>query len=338
MLNDYWIIAQLLAQFCSLVLLTGAFFFSTRMVLVWVSGSNTELQLDLERQSYLVSAILQFILVFQLCSLLLFLLTVNNHLPTIIKGAMCATASLGVNEYGYRVLFLKIFALIFYSLFLIINYLDNSEPAYPLSPLKFWLVFPMLFILAFDFYQQFLYFQNIEPDIIATCCSVSFSASDKNSYALFDISRYTGIGFDLFIVLGSSLILFSLVGRFSYFEQIQKKKIFAFSRFTLSCIFIVLAVFTLKNFFVKYIYGLPSHNCLFDIFWARYYFIGYVLFASYFMMLISALFILMATVFSKKLDSPQESALIKARLIFLISTLISFITPLAYWWLWKGDL
>ena len=144
MFTDYWVIAQLWAQGCALMLLLYASFFAVRSLRFWVGESDSALQTNLERQNYLMSAIMQVGLWFQALSLLMFLHTVNEHLPPLIKGAMCATGTLGINAWGYPLLGLKSLAILVYAIYLFINYLDNQEPAYPLTPHKYWWLFPAL--------------------------------------------------------------------------------------------------------------------------------------------------------------------------------------------------
>ena len=125
-------------------------FLAFRIIRLWSADTTTELQLYLERRSYLIAFMVQFVLIFQILSLFLFLYTVNNHLPGIIKGAMCATGSFGMLMIMDIVhLYLKSAGIIIYAAFLILNYLDNSEPAYPLTPIKYWLVFPAFLLVDF---------------------------------------------------------------------------------------------------------------------------------------------------------------------------------------------
>lgn len=340
MFSDYWVIAQLVAQFCSLVLLLGAVFFSGKIMLYWRPQEASELQLHLERQSYLVSSILQFALFFQVLSLLMFVNTANNHLPHIIQGAMCATGTLGVNEFGYRVLFLKAGAIFIYLIYLITNYLDNSEPSYPLTPGKYIWVFPAFVLVALDSWWLIQYFGQIEPSIIATCCSVSFTGAGLSDYYLLKGGKFTETG--LYVFGGVFPILFiGQVGMYRYWKSalFSSAGIFWVSgQLLLGIVFVLSAIYTLKNYFVKYIYGLPSHTCLFDIFWAKYHYVGYVLFLSYYGLLGSLLFLILYQIYGKRLAHNPEKALKRVQLFAIICMLISFGLPLFYWFIWKGKL
>ena len=72
----------------------------------WDLKSGSELQLTLERKTYLVSTLLAYAFAFQLGSLFLFIYTAD-HLHPLFVGAMCAAGSLFVNPFGYPTLLLK---------------------------------------------------------------------------------------------------------------------------------------------------------------------------------------------------------------------------------------
>ncbi len=326
MLTDYWVIAQLLAQVCSWFLGLVALIFSIPLIRYWSSSSGSEQQLRLERNGYLISSILRLVLGFQIVNLLLFLVTVNNRLPHIIKGAMCAVGTLGINELGYPLLGIKLSAIFVYLLFLFLHHFDNAEPAYPLSPLKYYLIPPIFLVLSIDGIVLFLYFSNITPDLIATCCSVSFLVR-KADTSLLARGNFLEIGF---YSLGISFCLLNVT--LLFFKQKSILKIL------LSVIYVFSATYTLKFFFVKYIYGILGHNCLFDIFFAKYYFVGYAIFGSYYLLLGSLLMDLVYNFSKKYLHSKHTSLQENLLRVSLISLWISFFIPLGYWWIWEGQL
>jgi len=151
MFADHWIIAQLIGQACSIFLLAIASWISLNIIRKWEPVSATELQIKLERQTYLISSLVRYVLFFQIISLFVFLFTVNNHLPGLIRGAMCASGTLTVNTYGYPLLFIKIFAIPLYATYLFMDHLDQSEAEYPLTPHKFWFVIPIFIMYISDF-------------------------------------------------------------------------------------------------------------------------------------------------------------------------------------------
>ncbi|MCS6822067.1 MAG: hypothetical protein NZ551_09365 [Microscillaceae bacterium] len=327
MLTDYWVITQFLALLFSWGLLLNASFFSLTLIQKWQITQSNETQLDLERKSYLIGAILQFVLLFQFLTFLLFLNTVNIHLPKAIKGAMCATGVIELNAWGYPTLWLKLTALFVYAIFLIFNYLDNQEPAYPLTPKKYFFVFPAFLLLTLDLFFSYQFFSKIEPDIIATCCSVKFVTSTSQSYFQLTASpQYP------YFALGVWLFLGILLGFLSIFNYLHLVKLL------FSIVFIFFSVYVLKHFFVKYIYGLPSHNCLFDIFWAKYHYIGYVLFGLYAFVLLNSLFQWLIAILQNNLQTDYQKLAQKARFIQAIAFLLILLIPAMYWFTWKGNL
>ena len=320
MLTDYWVIAQLLSQFCSVALLFGVSFFSVELIKKWNIHLSDESQLFLERKSYLVGSILQIVLFFQVLSLLMFLVTVNEHLTTLVKGAMCATGVLETNMYGTPLLYLKSLAIFVYLSFLILNYLDNSEPNYPLTPFKYYLVIPSFLLLLVDLVLMLAYFYNIDPDIISNCCSVQFIGDVDTSLSFLSSGQY------------SQEITFAFVALFITLAITLKKSFAIF----IAIPYVITAIYSLKYFFVKYIYGLPSHNCLFDIFFKNYNYVGYLIYGSYYLLLASLLFSSLKNVFASKLKTSHQKLQKNNTWLSFVSLLVSFAVPVLYWLFWDG--
>lgn len=321
MFTDYWVIAQLLAQGCTLLLLFYASVYAYKSLRYWVAESDSALQIQLERQNYLMSVIMQVSLWFQAFSLLMFLHTVNDHLPPLIKGAMCATGTLGINDWGYPLLGLKSIAIFIYAIYLFINYLDNQQPAYPLTPQKYVWLYPALGISVADLYVLIQYFAHIKPDLIATCCSVDFGGTNRLMYGLGQASNI------LYIVLSVWVVSFGLLC-VGWVGKVWEK--YSWIGLLLSICYVFASVYVLKYHFVKYIYGLPSHLCLFDIFWGRYYAVGYVLFGAYYGIILSMLGYTIIFLFQAKLAYPAYHLQNTLRKTLIISLLTSFILPIFY--------
>jgi hypothetical protein len=335
MFTDYWVLVQLLTQLCAWVLIAGASLFAIVLLQNWAKESSNELQIALERQSYLVSSLLQFVLLFQVFSLLIFLQTVNFHIPRLIKGAMCATGALGINSFGYPILYLKTGGVFIYAIFLIINYLDNLSPYYPLTPHKYWLVFPAFLLISADLISEVFYFAEIKPDIIATCCSVNFleqnSQSSDNQALIINNPR---LWLSLFYGAGAVMLTLQMIGLWT------KKPIkwLIISELLLGIGFVITAIFSLKYFFVKYIYGVPNHNCLFDIFFPKYNYLGYALFSAYYGLIFSLLLSSLGGMLSSKIPLNQAKLWRSTKIWSLFLIGFSLLIPSIYWLLWPGSL
>jgi hypothetical protein len=99
-------------------------YYGVRILQSWDIKSGSELQLSLERRTYLISTIVTYAFGFQLLSLFLFIFTAD-HLHTLFVGAMCAAGSLNVNQYGYATVILKMVNFLLCGVWLVLNVTDN---------------------------------------------------------------------------------------------------------------------------------------------------------------------------------------------------------------------
>jgi hypothetical protein len=236
----------------------------------WDISSGSELQLDLERRTYLVSTILAYFLALQVASLFLFIYTADD-IATLFVGAMCAVGSLSVNGWGYPTLLLKLVNFLGAGIWLILNHADGQGYDYPLIRHKYLLLVIIApFILA-ETIAQCAYFSLMRPDIITSCCGSLFSPASRS--LLTDLATAPAMPtmaiFYLFMscTLGAGLY-FMRKGRGGY--------LFAL----LSSISFIVSLVAVVSFISLYIYQMPSHHCPFCILEQDYYFIGYPLYGS----------------------------------------------------------
>ncbi len=334
-MTDTWIIAQLLAQSCCFFLILMILNTIFKIIKKWTISSNDETQINLERRTFLVGAVLELVLLFQSFSLIAFLITINEHIPSLLRGAMCATGALEANQYGYPLLYFKIGSLFVYSSFLFLHFLDKKEPTYPLTPQKYYLVFPAFLCVSIELILMLLYFWNINPDLIATCCSVSFFSQEINSTNFLNSSEFLNEGIFIWVCTGSYL------GIYLIFNLFAKKTNGLFSTLLLflnGILYIVLSVYVLKFFFVKYIYGLPSHLCLFDIFFQKYNYIGYFLFFTLFFVGLFLINKLLFEMVKNKLNTDYSSFWNQYQKITLLFWILSWLVPSLYYFAWEGSL
>ena len=74
----------------------------------WDFEQTTPLQYKLEKKTYLISAIMNFTMGVQITLLLLFVIAADE-ISAVLPGAMCATGALAASNYGFPLLFLKLF-------------------------------------------------------------------------------------------------------------------------------------------------------------------------------------------------------------------------------------
>ena len=94
------ILALFVGSLITTGLLLAAAFFGVQILRFWDLNSGSELQLKLERQTYLISTFVAYAFAFELLSLFLFIYTVD-HLHTFFVGAMCAAGSLNANSESF---------------------------------------------------------------------------------------------------------------------------------------------------------------------------------------------------------------------------------------------
>lgn len=258
------VIVALLTDFMVLY----ACWYGMRILRYWDIGSGSELQLSLERRTYLISTIVAFALACHLFSLLLFIYTADA-LHSLFTGAMCAAGTLHANGFGYPLLGLKIVNFLLAGLWLIINHADTKGYDYPLIRVKYSLLLAMVALILLESYFLISYFAGLHADVITSCCG-----------SLFSLDR-PGIGGDLAGLPGRAMAiafyccmtaiavcgwLFLGKGRGGY--------LFA----ALSIIGLILAIAALVSFFSLYFYELPTHHCPFCLLQREYGCVGYLLY------------------------------------------------------------
>ena len=355
-MTDTWIIAQVLSQSCCFVLILMILNTIFKIIKKWNTSSSDETQINLERRTFLVGAVLELVLIFQSFSLIAFLITINEHIPSLLRGAMCATGALEANQYGYPVLYLKIGSLFIYSSFLFLHFLDKKEPTYPLTPQKYYLVFPAFLCVSTELILMLLYFWNINPDLIATCCSVNFFSQEVDGINFLSSSEFLNEGIFVWILTGSILGVYLIINllknnksyknnksNYQLNHQLTKRSVFStLLLFTNGILYLILSIYVLKFFFVKYIYGLPSHLCLFDIFFQKYNYIGYFIFFNLFFVSLFLINKLIFELVKYKLNAKFTTNYSlfwtnyqRATLLFWI---LSWLIPCLYYFAWEGSL
>ncbi|GAM10075.1 hypothetical protein OR1_02362 [Geobacter sp. OR-1] len=236
----------------------------------WDLKSGSELQLQMERSTYLVSTILAYILFFHLISLFLYIFTADD-LHSMFVGAMCAAGSLNANRFGYPVLMLKIVTCICAGVWLIINHADSQGYDYPLIKPKYAFLLVLVPLIIGETSLQFLYFAGLKPQVITSCCGSLFSAGAGTLSS--DLAALPRVPMEAALVAVLAItclggILFLKTGKGGYFFAAASTLLF----------FIAMAA--LVSFISIYVYELPTHHCPFCILHREYGYVGYPLYAA----------------------------------------------------------
>ncbi|QWV93943.1 hypothetical protein KP004_01765 [Geomonas oryzisoli] len=231
----------------------------------WDITSGSELQLVLERRTYLISTVVRCLLAFQLASLFLYLHTADSmyHLFT---GAMCAAGTLSAHWLGYPTLLLKLASFFLAGIWLILNHADEQGYDYPLIRPKYLLLLLLAPMVTVETVAQAGFFAGLQPDIITSCCGSLFNSNASGiaaglasppplpMLALF----YTSTA----MTLGTG-IRFCLRNTGGY--------LFA----GMSATNLVVTLVAVVSVISLYFYELPSHHCPFCLLQKEYGFAGY---------------------------------------------------------------
>jgi hypothetical protein len=249
-----------------------AAFFAAQILQRWDLNSGSELQLSLERRTYLISTLLAYGFVAQLLSLFLFVFTADQLHPFFV-GAMCAAGTLYVNAYGYPALIMKIINFLLAGLWLLVNYVDNRGYDYPLIRKKYAFLLIIAPLIVLEAILQTNYFLRLRPDIITSCCGTLFSIGEKSLVSEIvalptvpmKIAFYGSAGLTL-----AAGILFYRRRRGGYFFSLMSAATF------------VISILSILSFISLYFYELPTHHCPFCILQREYGYVGYPLYISLF--------------------------------------------------------
>lgn len=255
------------------VMLMIASAFGISILRRWNITSGSELQLILERKTYLISTLMTYALWFQLASFFLFIFTVD-HLHGLFVGAMCAAGTLNINGYGYPALIMKIITSVFAGIWIIVNYTDNRAHDYPLVKKKYGMLLVLTPFVLSETLLQGMYFAGMRADIITSCCGSLFSTGE-NSVAS-ELASLPSI--PLKIAFYTGLVFISIVGIFSLHRRGEERILFSL----MTVVMFLISLASLVSFLSSYIYELPTHHCPFCMLQKEFGYIGYAFYLSLF--------------------------------------------------------
>jgi hypothetical protein len=265
------IIALLCGSVIVSLMLIYAAYYGVRIVRQWDIRSGSEIQLSLERKTYLLSTIMSYVLAFQLASFFLFIFTVDD-IHALFVGAMCAAGTLNVNQYGYATVILKIINFLLAGVWLILNYADNRAFDYPLIKHKYLLLLAIAPLVISEMIVQISYFHNLKANVITSCCGSLFSTEMEGVTS--GIAALPRIPMEIAFFTGMALTLGS--GVYFYFKTNRSGYLFS----VMSIATFVISVAALISFISLYFYQLPTHHCPFCILQREYGYIGYLLYLT----------------------------------------------------------
>jgi hypothetical protein len=236
----------------------------------WDIRSGSELQLTLERKTYLISTLLTYLLGFEILSLFLFIFTADQ-LHSFFIGAMCAAGSLYVNDYGYPALILKLLIFLLAGLWLILNYTDNRAYDYPLIKKKYAFLLILTPLILTEMILQANYFLRMKPNIITSCCGSLFSTEGSNLIS--EVGVFPAGPMKVAFYLSMTLTVVSGI-----YYYLKGKGGYLFSLVSIITFFVSMS--SVFSFISLYFYELPTHHCPFCILQKEYGYVGYPLYLA----------------------------------------------------------
>lgn len=273
MLLNPAIMALILVSLVVTLMALLASVFALQVVSRWDIGSGSQRQLELERRTYLISTLLTWAFASELISLLLFVYNAESMSGQFV-GAMCATGVLNVNGWGWPTLLLKITIFFSGTTWLALNYLDNQGYDYPLVKLKYSLLLLIVPLVIAEFITQWLFFTNMSPDVITSCCGALFSANAQGVAA-----EVSGVkpGVSMVTFYGTG---FAVLASGAWYALKQRGGLL-FALF--SSIAFITALVAIVSLVSLYIYEHPNHHCPFCILKSGHGYAGYLLYVPLFL-------------------------------------------------------
>ncbi len=304
------------ASFLMSIMAPYAAYYGLIIVRKWDLTRGSELQIELEKRTYLISTLLTYILGFQLISLFLYVYTADN-LKNMFVGAMCAAGTLSVNRYGFPALIVKMFTFILCSLWIILNYVDMKGYDYPLIKKKYILLISITpFILA-DTVLQFLYFINLKADVITSCCGTLFRPDSKNI-----VSDMTSFPTSAMKTVFYTVMFLTILSGLYYYKRERGGYFFSTAVF----LTFIISIGSIISFISLYYYEIPTHHCPFCILKEEYGYIGYPIYFTLFGGAVSGIGAGMLTPFRRYKSLEVDLPIIQSRLTFISIFLYSLFT------------
>ncbi len=323
------VISLVTGSLVTAIIIVYASFLSIKIVRKWDINSRSSQQLSLERETYLASTVVNYLLWFEVFSLLLYIYTLED-IHDQIAGAMCVTGALNANPVGWYVLYTKITVLFMSFPWIALNSIDQKAEDYPLVRIKHLLLLMITPVILTDTHLVVRYFTGLRPDIISSCCGVMFSEGGEGM-----TNTLASIPPGPMIMLFYAIIfLFLINGILSlHFNNAA----FQYGSTLMSIILLITSVASVISFISIYYYEIPTHHCPFDLIEKEYNFVGYPLYIVLFGGVICGSLVGM-TAPLKKYDSVKALIIKKQKQWTVISLiLISIFTLLSSWPLFFSD-
>jgi hypothetical protein len=266
-------VALMIAALAGSLILAYSAAFGWRLAGRWDLTSGSELQLSLERHTYLISTLVALVLASEAASLLLFVYNADRIAPLFV-GAMCAVGTLNTSAFGFPALLMKVTVFFAASTWLVLHHLDTRGYDYPLTRLKYRLLLLIVPLVLAETYLQARFFLALDTDVITSCCGSLFGAN-RGTLASEVAALPPGPAMILFYsVLGATLAAGVASRRWPAAGYAYA--LLAVAAFAVSLLAVV-------SFVSLYVYEHPHHHCPFCLLKAEYGYQGYLIYVPLFL-------------------------------------------------------
>jgi hypothetical protein len=272
-------LALLLAATLIAILLAGCGLFALHLLRHWNAAAGSEMQIALERRTYLVSTLVALSLGLSLPMLALFVHNADAMAP-FFSGAMCAVGSLKVNVWGMPALLTLLASFFIAAAWLLLNHLDSLGWDTPLIRPKYRLLLLLAPLSVAQAVFLWLYYLDLNPEVITSCCGSLFgpeAAGVAAEVAALPLAVALPLFWGVYLVTLSVGVVFLWRQRLGIFFSLLVMLNFA------------VTLMAVVAFIAPYIYEQPQHHCPFCLLQAEHGYAGWLLYLPLFLATVAGL-------------------------------------------------
>ncbi len=307
LLHNQNVIILLFSSISAVISLFVATLLSIDILLNWDFNKNDKKQYRLEKNSWLIATIVGFVAGIKVIELPYFVFTIDS-LSHIVPGAMCGAGVISYNDYGLKLLFIKIVELGLIIFWLLLNRYD-IKALYRWIRAKMLLLILIFFISLFQLWLLYHFFEAIDIHKVVNCCSTLYGLLEGMNPLPYGLDTTKLL---ILFFISFALILSSFFGKQDWI-------------FAISIIFFTqIAYYSVLYFFGPYIYEQPNHNCPFCMMQKEYHYVGYFVWS----LLFGGIFLGLWAIFAQKILKVESHIFKKWSIVLLgifILLLVSYV-------------
>ena len=272
------LLAVLVMDFLSLLLIMASAVTALRTILGWSYPSASREQIQLEIKAETAAILTRWALAIFFASSIALIIAITNVLPAVVPGAMCGTGVLqATHGLGSRALAFRLLAFSLAYFWHVLDQLNRIQPDSPLATAtaRIILLLTPVFFLAFTGTTSAVFFLDVHQPV--DCCAVVYDqvrslAEAKSTGGIPDIYWIGGF------ILGG-VLTFAVGLRVWMSKSMPGCKATALLA-ALSLAWLPVASVALIRTLAAYYYGVLEHHCPWCLFLFEHHLVGYPLFGA----------------------------------------------------------